>query len=220
MSVVGVDGCKTGWVAVVLSAERPLAAHHLLRIDDLPAAVPDAAVIAIDIPIGLSESGPRAADVEVRKELSKRRNSVFLAPVPAAVEAPTHAEAVAASMRLTGAGVSQQSYRLAAKIREVERWRRSAPCPVFEVHPEVSFAYLLGAEAAAPKKTWAGMVERRDGLAAAGIHLDAVDGAAARAAAVDDMLDAAVAAWTASRIAAGTARRFPHRPSDGPAIWA
>lgn len=69
----------------------------------------------------------------------------------------------------------------------------------------MSFAVLLRAPARASKKTWAGMVERRNALQAAGIHLDriSVDSIAATRASVDDMLDAAVAAWSAARLLVG-----------------
>jgi predicted RNase H-like nuclease len=226
MSLVGIDGCRSGWIAVVVGPSGVVSAHHLYLIDDVVAIAPDAKVIAIDIPIGLPETGRRQADLAARDFLGRRRNSVFHTPVRAALEAATHAEATAASMRVTGAGISQQSFALRRKIIEVERWLPSASCPVFEVHPEVSFAVLLGAPAAAPKKTWAGMRERSRGLAAAGIDLQALDvGTAAVAASVDDMLDAAVVAWTAGRIAAGTARSFPDPPEPGPggralAVWA
>ncbi len=101
----------------------------------------------------------------------------------------------------------------------------AATSPVFEVHPEVSFAVLLGQPAVASKKTWAGMIERLVALKAAGIDLDGVDAAAGSAAAVDDMLDAAVAACTARRLADGVARAFPQDPQPEAsgrvvAIWA
>jgi predicted RNase H-like nuclease len=120
--------------------------------------------------------------------------------------------------------MSQQAYALGAKILEVEEWLTFAPCPVLEVHPEVSFAELLGAPASAPKKSWLGMVERYRALAGAGIYLEELTGAAARAAAVDDMLDAGVAAWTARRVHVGEARTLPSLPPasiDGRpvAIW-
>ncbi len=225
MTWVGVDGCKTGWVAVALGDGGEVSAHFLSRIAAVEEAVPDAVTIAVDMPIGLPEAGKRDADVAARSILGARRSSVFFPPVRAAVEAATHAEATAASVRMTGAGLSQQSYALSRKILEVERWLPSAPCPVFEVHPEVSFALLLGAAAAAPKRSWAGMVERWRGLAEAGIRLDCVRGPATLAASVDDMLDAAVAAWTARRLAAGTARSFPDQPPPDAtgrpvAIWA
>lgn len=203
----------------------PARAHYLRRIDAVAAAIPDATVIAIDIPIGLPETRRRDADVAAKRFLGPRQNSVFLAPVRAAIEAATHAEATAASMKLTGVGVSQQSYALGRRILEVDRWLPSAPCPVFEVHPEVSFAVLLDGPAAASKKTWAGMVERRRGLDAVGINLEDLDAEAAIAGSVDDMLDAAVAAWSARRLSEGTARPFPDPPTPevsgrAIAIWA
>jgi predicted RNase H-like nuclease len=226
MTLVGIDGCRSGWIAVVIDHAGRVRAHHLHLIDDVLAVAPDADVIAIDIPIGLPMAGRRQSDLAARDFLGVRRNSIFHTPVRAALEAATHSEATAASLRMTGFGLSQQSYALRRKIIEVEQWLPSAPCPVFEVHPEVSFAVLLGAPAAASKKTWAGMRQRWRGLTAAGIDLEALDvGKASVAASVDDMLDAAVVAWTARRIAAGTARSFPDPPETGTAgralaVWA
>ena len=226
MTLVGIDGCRSGWIAVVIGHAGEVRAHHLHVIDDLLVVAPDADVIGIDIPIGLPEAGRRQSDLAARDFLGARRNSLFHTPVRAALEAATHAEATAASVRVTGSGLSQQSFALGRKIIEVERWLPSSPCPVFEVHPEVSFAVLLGAPAVASKKTWAGMRERWLGLAAAGMDLQALDGGtAAVAASVDDMLDAAVVAWSAARIAAGRARSFPDPPEMGPggralAVWA
>ncbi len=190
----------------------------------LPLAT-EADAVAIDIPIGLPSAGPREADRLAREFLGARRSSVFNTPVREAIEAPTHALATQEGFLRTGAGISQQAYALGRKIREVEQWLPSSPCPIHEVHPEVSFAVLLGAPARASKKTWAGMIERRVGLEAAGIVLDGVEGDAAVRASVDDMLDAAVAAWTAGRIAHGAARSFPDPPHPDVfgghvAIWA
>jgi predicted RNase H-like nuclease len=225
MVVVGVDGCKTGWIAVVLRGGHLPAAQYLPTIDALVSAAPDAVVVAIDIPIGLPDAGRREADRQAREFLRGRRNSVFFTPVRSAIEARTHALGTQAALTETGAGISRQAYALGRKIMEVERWLPSAHCPVYEVHPEVSFAVLLGAPATASKKSWAGMVQRRRALAEVGILLEHIDGVAAGRAAVDDMLDAAVAGWTAARLAQGTARSFPDGPREGPsgrrlAIWA
>lgn len=222
---VGVDACKTGWIAVAVDDMGVLAAHYLPGITSLTETVPDARVVAIDIPIGLPESGRREADLAARSRLGARRNSVFFTPPRAAVEAATHAEATAASVRLTGFGVSQQSFALAPKVREVDKWVQQAPFPVYEVHPEISFAVLLGAPASAPKKSWAGMSQRRRALECAGLTLDHIRGDAALRAAVDDMLDATVAAWSARRIAHGQALMIPDPAPAGPrgrpvAIWA
>ena len=222
---MGVDACKTGWIAVVLGDRKHPDAHYMPTIDVLSVLATDADAIAIDIPIGLPTGGAREADVLAREFLGARRNSVFLTPVREAIEAQTHALASRAAIARTGTGISQQAYSLRRKILEVERWLPSSPCPVFEVHPEVSFAVLLGAPARASKKTWAGMIERRHALEAAGLSVDEVDGIAAVRASADDMLDAAVAAWSAARIARGGARSFPEPPQldaagKPVAIWA
>lgn len=217
MAAVGVDACKTGWIAVVLRAGAAPEAHHLPTIDAVGAAVPDAEAIAIDIPIGLPDADRRRADVEAKAKLGPRRSSVFFTPVRAALEAPNHAVATARSRELTGHGISQQSYALREKILEVERWLPSAPCGVWEVHPELSFTMLMGHPPHASKKTWAGMVQRRAALASAGIDVDGVGGAATRQAATDDMLDAAIVAWSASRLLDGTACSVPDPPDIDPA---
>jgi predicted RNase H-like nuclease len=221
---VGVDACKTGWIAVVLDGDQ-VDAHYLPTIGALTSVIPAPRAIAIDIPIGVPDAGRRPADIEARLFLGPRRNSIFFTPVRAAVEAATHQAASTLQRQATGSGLSQQSYRLAQKILEVEAWLPDAPCGVWEVSPELSFALLIGQPAHAPKKTWAGMVQRRQALLAAGITLDRVSGVAGSRASVDDMLDAAAAAWTARRLASGSARSFPDPPGPGSngrsiAIWA
>jgi len=93
-----------------------------------------------------------------------------------------------------------------------------------EVHPEASFAQPAGAPLKVRKSTWAGTVRRRQLLARADIALPEDLGPAGEKAAVDDVLDAAAAAWTALRIIRDQARPHPDPPelfSDGlaSAIW-
>ncbi len=68
------------------------------------------------------------------------------------------------------------------------------------MHPDVSFAELAGAPLTVCKSTWAGAEYRRQLLADAGVLLAGDLGEAGRRVAVDDVLDAAVAAWTARRV--------------------
>ncbi|HZA73462.1 MAG TPA: DUF429 domain-containing protein [Propionibacteriaceae bacterium] len=140
------------------------------------------------------------------------------------LEAPDHATAIAINRRLAGAGVSAQAFALRAKLLQVDAWVRDAGLRVVEVHPEVSFATLAGGPLPDPKSTWAGAIQRRR-LLEAGIDLPDDLGPAGSGAAVDDVLDAAAAAWTARRVAHGHARQMPDPPdifSDGlsAAIWA
>ena len=225
MSVVGVDACKQGWIAIELAYLEEPVAHFLEHIRDLAALAPRAEVIAIDIPIGLPVAGRRQADLEAKSLLGPRASSVFFTPPREALLQETHALATRMSAELTGVGMSQQSYALSAKILQVDAWLGDAPCRVVEVHPEVSFAEMLGHPGAAPKRRWAGMVERLNALADEGILIDGVTGVAAHRAAIDDMFDAAAAAWTARRVFAGIARSFPNPPEilesgESAAIWA
>ena len=77
---------------------------------------------------------------------------------------------------------------------------------------------MAGAPLRSRKITWAGAVQRRALLAQAGILLDGDLGLAGEQAGVNDVLDAAAAAWTARRVSQGAARCLPSPPevfSDG-----
>jgi predicted RNase H-like nuclease len=79
-----------------------------------------------------------------------------------------------------------------------------------EVHPEVSFAVLAGGPIAFAKRTWNGQHQRLRLLADVGIQIPyRLDAGLVGA---DDVLDAAVVAWTATRIARGEHVTFPTDP--------
>ncbi len=115
------------------------------------------------------------------------------------------------SRRLTGQGLSRQSYGLRAKIFEVEACLAGAAGGICEVHPELSFAAMKGRPADWPKRSYNGLMERRALLDAEGIRLPP-ELPAIGSIPADDVLDAAAAAWSARRIAAGTHRTVPERP--------
>lgn len=231
MGVVGVDGCRGGWVGVVLTESGDgepavVAGRTIGSILDEARAVDAVDVVGVDIPIGLPVEGIRAADLAAERFLGARRTTIFRTPVREALEAPTLTQAIAVSRERTGAGISAQAYALRIRILEVAAWLDGAAVDVREVHPEVSFSVMAGRTISTPKKTWNGMHERVAALARAGIRLPADIGRAGAAggAGVDDVLDAAAAAWSARRIAAGDAVCFPDPPEDlggrSVAIWA
>jgi len=188
--VLGVDACKAGWVGVVLH-DGAATVHVAKTIAELVADVETdghLAVIGIDIPIGLPDTGRRQADVLAYKLVGPRRSSVFMTPVRAALEAGSHAAAVEVNKERAGEGVSAQVYGLRSKIFEVDAWARHADRRVVEVHPEVSFAKLAGSPLPDGKRTWAGAHHRRRLLAGAGVHLADDVGEAGRHATVDDVL--------------------------------
>jgi predicted RNase H-like nuclease len=225
MRVVGIDGCRKGWVGIVVDDGR-VEALFARQIAELVARVGPVAGIAIDIPIGLLDHGVRAADLEARTKVGRLTSSVFLTPVRAALQAEPFSAATAEAVRLTGSGISQQAYALRRKILEVEEWLPGSPAPVWEVHPEVSFAVANGAPLAHSKRTWAGAQIRREILARVGLVLEGTLLPAGQHAGADDVLDAAITAWSAGRLASGTGQSLPARPdqmtADGRpmAIWA
>ena len=75
----------------------------LLALPDVAAvlAVPDVEVVAIDMPIGLSDDGARACDVAARRLLGRAGSSVFPTPVRAVLATDDYAEARAVSRAAT-----------------------------------------------------------------------------------------------------------------------
>jgi predicted RNase H-like nuclease len=224
--VLGVDACRPGWIGISFS-DGGTSAHFAAGIQALvesAAAGGTLAAVAIDIPIGLAATGRRQADELARRALGRRWPSIFITPCRPALLAADYGSAVAENRRLAGEGISRQAFALRAKILDVDGWIRGTPLRVVEAHPELSFARLAGAPLRSRKSTWAGAAERRALLARAGIALADDLGPPAEQAGVDDVLDAAIMAWTAQRVASGLARPLPDPPemlSDGSAcaIW-
>src|SRR4051794_39419259 len=117
--VIGVDWYKAGWVAVVLGAAEP----EVMVGSDLEALigrVQGVACVGVDMPIGPPETGPREADLRARAFVGSRRNSVFMAPVRAVLDAPSYAEAnVIAAGLLDGKKISRQAGALRTNIAAV-----------------------------------------------------------------------------------------------------
>jgi predicted RNase H-like nuclease len=227
LTVLGADACPAGWFGIVLSngSVRGIVRRDIAALVAAATAEGPLGAIGIDIPIGLADTSVRQADIQARKAAGPRWASVFATPVRRALAEPDYQRASDLNRRLAGSGISRQAFGLRAKILDVDRWLPGAPCPVAEVHPELSFALMAGDQPLADSKTtWPGAVRRRQLLAAYGIELAGDLGLSGHRVGVDDVLDAAAVAWTAWRIAAGQARRLPETPesfSDGIdcAIW-
>ncbi len=183
----------------------------------LLASHPDAACIAVDIPIGLSDGPPRLCDVEARRALGPRRSSVFPAPQFKLISISGYPEALALSRRLYYKGISRQAFGIYPKIAEVNAiMTPELQERVVEVHPEVSFWALDNYRPMTyPKRTAEGFEERHNLLLAAlggSLPTRAQAGSAVRGAGADDLLDATVAAWSTRRFAEGIAGRLPSEP--------
>src|SRR4051794_34848943 len=196
--VLGVDWCKAGWVAVVLGRTEGPEVVAGADLAALVADVPDADCIAVDMPIGLPQT-TREADRVARDFVGVRRNSVFMTPPRAVLEAGSYAEAnVIAAGLLEGKKISQQAWALRKNIAAVEAVAEGDE-RVIEVHPEGSFCAMRdGEHLAFAKTTWNGRELRRAALAMHGIvlpdHLEEAGGAPPA-----DVLDTAAAAWSARR---------------------
>ena len=204
--VLGVDGVKAKWVAVELVDGVFGRAFVVDRLADLHAVVGDR--IGVDVPIGLSARGARPADIEGHRLLAGRRSSLFMTPPRTVLEESTFEGALALARQLSGVGISRQAFALFPKILEAEAAQLADP-RIFEVHPELSFRELVGHPMRHPKRSWNGLQERRLALAKAGIELPPTLEGAAGLVPPDDILDAAIAAWTADRAARGDARPIP-----------
>ncbi|WNM23531.1 DUF429 domain-containing protein [Demequina capsici] len=229
MTVLGLDGCKGGWVVAVADETGFLDAFVAPTIESAERAGIQkwgATVMVVDIPIGIPDTGKRLADTEARKFIKPRSSSVFSTPVRAALEAADYDVARAASIAATGGtSLSKQAWAIGDKILEVDQFARTAAMTVREGHPEVSFRAMSAAPIEHYKKTLAGAALRASLLEGEGLDLGTGhDVLRTRGVDLDDFLDAGAMAWTARRVEQGLAASMPSTPevfSDGwqSAIW-
>ena len=238
--VAGVDGCPAGWIAVTRRASGATLSVHAAFAEIVAG---DAAVIAIDMPIGLPDRighGGRGPERLVRPLLGERQSSVFSVPSRAAVwagdlAAPDAYRAVCAAALATSdppRRISKQCFHILAKIREIDRLMTpELSGRVFEAHPEVAFWRLAGERAMSlPKKVknrpnGPGLDERIDLLVRHGYERAFLEQRPPPGVGRDDLIDAAVDALVAERIRDGLARPFPDPPGRDArglavAIWA
>ncbi len=208
--VAGVDGCRAGWVCFNVNLKsKKTSVQTFSTFAAVLSQAPRAKVIAVDMPIGLVEKGSRACDKAARKLLGQPRgSSVFPVPVRAALRAKTYEEACRLSRRAHGKALSRQSDAIRPKIGEIDELiTPERQQLIFEVHPEVSFWALNDGKAMKHKKSSKKGREERLNLLLR-YYPDLVGLLAEldrKKAAPDDLLDAAVAAWTAERIVKGSA---------------
>lgn len=213
--IVGVDGCRGGWVAALATSSDPT---HLVAVEVHAHIAPlidrvrsgEIAVLAIDMPMGLPAAGPRRCDIETRARLGAKGSSVFPTPIRPLLHCTDHADAVALGRTIDGRGISIQAFNLLPKIAQLDTCIRGCDDAalfdhVFEAHPEAAFAELAGEPLSSRKRTAEG---RRTRLALLEVELPGCTGLLSSrhgGAAADDVLDAAVLVRTARRILDGTA---------------
>ncbi len=222
--IAGVDGCRAGWLYAAQDLRTGRCMFGVLfRLDEILLLDSAPSVIAIDIPIGLTEAGPRACDQGARRLLGRPRSaSVFPAPIRPMLEAASYKEAGAIGRRADGRGITRETWNIIPKIREADAFVRSHPRlrgSVHEAHPELCFYRWKGGSAATSgKRTAEGRLERRKLVDSQfQVCLDVARERLPRGGwAPDDLLDAFALLWSAWRIARGEAAAIPARaPLDG-----
>ena len=206
MAVLGVDGWRGAWVGALLRG-RSVTLLALPDVADV-LAVPDVELVAIDMPIGLPDNGPRACDDAARERLrgTGAAGSVFPTPVRAVLATDDYAEARALSRAASDPprAPSAQAFQLVKAIRALDDALGDPPLErVVEVHPELAFR-SLDAEVRDRKGSARGTVQRLRALRRV-MDVEEALAAAPVGVPVIDALDACAAAWSAQRIADGVA---------------
>ncbi|MBD8892051.1 DUF429 domain-containing protein [Roseibium litorale] len=239
MSVVGVDGCRSGWIGVRLRGEAEFEAEllHYSAFSLLLEAVEDSTVLTVDMPIGLPEqieAGGRLCEAAIRPLLAGRQSSVFSMPSRAAVYAEDYWEAcrIAQATSRPSRKVSKQGFMLFPKVREIDALMMPGlESKIYEVHSELAFWRLNGGRAMSlPKKVKSrasgpGLDQRRDLLMSHGFTAAFLDQPLPKGCGRDDLIDASANALIALRLSKGQAEPFPkdyQRDGKGlrMAIWA
>ena len=239
--IIGVDGCKGGWIAVsrTHAGEVPNVEVHR-HFASLLTAYPSTAIIAVDMPIGLparAGGGGRGAEQAVRPYLGQRQSSVFSVPSRSAVYAETgvfqseqdryaahrRASEVALATSKPPRKISIQAFGLFPKIRQLDEALRSEPTlkfRVFESHPEFAFTVLNADKPMQhPKKIKGrvnptGIEERKRLLENFGMARNFLEQPSPKGANDDDFLDACVMMLVAGRIVKGLAKPYPNPPGE------
>ena len=200
--VLGVDGCRSGWVAVQSnSSNSQLSGAVYARFSDLLAAHADADRIWVDIPIGLpwAQCRKRKCDSEARHLLASRASSIFSPPSRPAAYASDYAQARQKNLAELGCSLSIQAWGICSKIVEVDDLfarRKALPTMVVEAYPELCFWHLNGkVPLSANKKTAEGRAQRAKLLIAHNPNVDAelqrlISQTRRKDVQVDDLLDA------------------------------
>ena len=221
----GVDGCPASWFFVALGTHGGIHSGIVGTIEELVKMAGNSDRIFIDIPIGLPNDGEeRDCDLAARRILGRpRASSVFRAPVRTVLDARTYEEGKQASWNVTGKKISKQTFAIVPKIKEVDTLLQDRPSVrgiIREVHPEICFWALAGQKPMTnSKKKREGFSERISVLKSVRPSVEEevkqIMGRFKRKdVAKDDILDALVAAITASEKLTSLQTVPPHPTTD------
>ncbi len=217
-TLAGVVPCPRGWLAataklqgITMAPEEPQVFPSFLEMLDYKPAYQ---VIALFAPVGLPDEPiplGRHCERDARRVLGAPRSAAIVsAPARPALAQNSYKEAAKAN----GGHLSVVAWSLRTRIAEVDAniapyWQRT----VFEVHPELSF-YQLGEDRSLryPKRTEAGLAERRTLLEARFPGIERILDAHLPKVTASHLQDAAACLWTARRIISRAVTRLPDDP--------
>ena len=210
--IAGIDGCKSGWLIVEANSDLSKPELHFAPYwHDVRLS---AKIIAVDMPIGVSQRGVRQCEVEARKLLSRYASRVFKTlPRGALRFAQNDWNAANQWSKSQGfGGLSKQIWNIRPKIKEIDRAIAPADqARVYEAHPELAFARLNGGKALDSKHTPQGLSVRKRMLTQAGFtNLDKwLQDLRGKGAKADDLFDACALVLTARNILQKRANHLP-----------
>jgi predicted RNase H-like nuclease len=222
--VAGVDGCKAGWLVAIVEIKKDgqyLPELKRLFVEEDFAAVLAATaackLVCVDIPIGLSENSKlRECDIAARQILGRRASSIFPPPIRPCLSAKDYKTTCKICYEHSGKKLTRQSFAIMDKIRQVDDLiTPQLQQRVREIHPEISFLALNNKKPMRHnKKKRDGRKERMKLLAPIFPDIEKIVAEARKPndVAVDDVLDALVAAWTASQIILQKTQTLPENP--------
>lgn len=217
-TIAGVDGCKGGWLCITKKVETGVVSSEVYSdAQSLLQQNPEPVVVAVDIPIGLTESGPRQCDIKARKLLKNRQPCVFPAPIRPALHASSRKQADEIQRGIDQKGVSIQSFALYAKIIEFDNILSDDPSVqkrVKEIHPELCFWACNNKNPIQYKKKSEEGRAIRHSLICKYFGEKAIKNVRfnylVKEVAHDDIYDAFIALWTAERILRRNAGLIPN----------
>ena len=175
--LLGVDGCRAGWVAVALDFVTGETIVDIVPtfgeiVNDVGNS---AAMIMIDMPIGLCDHGRRPCEGLARQRLKPfRHSSVFSSPRRPMLDFDRYEDANQFGESQGpdgGGGLSKQAWMITPKIREIDQIITPAmQSRIAEAHPEIAFYRLNGKSPCLhSKRQKEGQAERRALLGRNGI---------------------------------------------------
>lgn len=215
---IGVDGCKGGWIAAIISRGN-LKIDRYETISDIVKVYPEFDEFLVDMVIGLpSNKNHVRPDTYARQIIKERSSTIFPAPCRQAVYAKTVAEAYEENERVLGKKFTPLTLGIIPKMRELDSFlqnNRKYKNVIKESHPEVCFAKLNSKTMLSKKSEIDGIEERIQLLANYIPDLSTIKLltlSRSLKCSIDDIVDALCLSITANLAAQGYYEVIPNSP--------